>query len=137
MFLKILFGAMSLVAVALVALIVVRIIKALSISPRDGDIKEYIIPKHKESVQKVEKAEGQEKLDDRPSKLIRKIYKKTIKSRVKKSDSIPKASTPREQKILAKLSGEGSQEFIDLYYKARYSDKECTEEDVEKMKEYK
>ncbi len=115
---------------------IVHIVRQLSLGTMDGDIREYIIPFRKEEVSSVEQ-EVEEIVDDRPAKKIRKIYKKKIKSSLKKNSSILKASTPNEQKKLAGLSGEGTEEFVELYHKARYSNEECTEDDVEKMRSYK
>ncbi len=132
----IILGIIAIIAIVIVVIFIIRIIKLLSSDTADGDIKEYIIPFHHEEVSSVEKKE-EEKTDDRPAKRIRRIYKKKIKSNLKKYESVPKSSTPDEQKKLAGLSGEGTDEFMELYHKARYSDEECTEEDVEKMKNYK
>lgn len=129
-------GILGIISIIMLIAFVVHIIRQLSSGTMDGDIREYIVPFHKEDISSVEQ-EAEEKVDDRPAKKIRKIYKKKIKSNLKKNGSVPKSSTPDEQKKLAGLSGEGTDEFMELYHKARYSNEECTEDDVEKMKSYR
>ena len=113
---------------------IIKIIKNLSMSSRDGDIKEYILPSDREdNFESIDKA-VREKANDKPAIAIRKMYKRKIKSSVKKGGSVNKASTPNEQMAMAGLKGESADVFAELYRKARYSNIECSEQDVEKMK---
>lgn len=136
LFVMLLINILGVISLVLLVIFIIYIIRQLSGGINDGDIKEYIIPYRKNEASSVDK-ENEEMTDDKPAKKIRKLYKKTIKSNLKKNCFIPKASTPNEQKKLAGLSGEWSEKFVELYHKARYSDEECTEADVEKMKSYK
>ncbi len=127
-------------AVFIVIVLIVLIIRSVIDSSKgkaEDEVKEFVFPfGKKEKSHDTEKVKGEDIPSDmRPSKKIRRIYKKKIRDLVNDKAVILKSSTPEEQCEIADITHEDSEAILELYYKARYSNKECTEKDVQKMKE--
>lgn len=66
-----------------------------------------------------------------PNAIVRKMYKKKIKSGIK--SKIPYWATPYELKVLAQWQKKGSESMLHmLYEKARYSKEGCLKEDLDR-----
>lgn len=110
---------------------------------RENDDKQEFIKEEKaDTSARAQKAAAEPSLffSFSPDAVIRKAYKKAIK-KGRSSDSgkrqspVPPAFTPTELEEYAGLTGtDGSETLHELYEKARYSNLDCTKEDVSRLK---
>ena len=101
---------------------------------RDQDDVVEFIGKEEEEVlwlyQEQQKGSGRKKVQS-PNEIIRRIYKKKIKSGIK--SAIPDWASPVELEILAQWQEKGSESMLHmLYEKARYSKEACHKEDLDR-----
>lgn len=101
----------------------------------EGDVVEFIKKEDKEvvSLKKSQFKVRGSRQEQSPNAIVRKMYKKKIKSGIK--ESIPEWASPYELETLAKWQEKGSESMLHkLYEKARYSKNGCEKEDLDRYK---
>lgn len=100
----------------------------------DGDMVEFI--KKEEEVSSFYRHSSRQRenqKEDSVNAMVRKMYKKKIKSGMK--TRIPNWATPYELEIMAQWQEKGSESILhNLYEKARYSKEGCRKEDLDRYK---
>lgn len=101
----------------------------------EGDVVEFIKKEDKEVVslkKRQFKVKGSRQ-EQSPNAIVRKMYKKKIKSGIK--ERIPEWASPYELETLAEWQEKGSESMLHkLYEKARYSKNGCEKEDLDRYK---
>lgn len=100
----------------------------------EGDVVEFIKKEEEVSSLYQEHSKKQEsKREQSPNAIVRKLYKKKIKSSMK--TRIPYWATPYELEELAEWVKKGNESVLhNLYEKARYSKDGCLKEDLDRYK---
>jgi hypothetical protein len=101
----------------------------------EGDVVEFIKKEDKEvvSLKKRQFKVRGSRQEQSPNAIVRKMYKKKIKSGIK--ERIPEWASPYELETLAEWQEKGSESMLHkLYEKARYSKNGCEKEDLDRYK---